>query len=350
MADQPHDDSDQLDERKATVLRAVVSTYIETAQPVGSGHVARTPGVEVSPATVRNDMSALEQEGYLHQPHTSAGRVPTDKGYRFFVDRLSAASLATADSKQVRSFFAEAHGELEQMLADTSRLLANLTQYAAVVVSPPVEAATVRSVQLVGLTSRVALVVVVLSNGAVDKHTIEFDRDIDDAALVIATARLFARLNGEPLTAVATVAAELDQEGPAGVEPEAELVARRSAVGVLSHEHAPGEHVYIGGAGRMASAFDAVATVSEVLGILEQQYVVVTLLQDVLDRGLHVAIGTETGIAPLADCSVVVAPYAVEGEPVGTIGVLGPTRMNYPQALAAVAVVGQRLGRHLSEG
>ena len=100
----------------------------------------------------------------------------------------------------------------------------------------------------------------------------------------------------------------------------------------------------------MASAFDAVATVREVLDILEQQYVVVTLLQDVLDRGLHVAIGTETGIAPLADCSVVVAPYQVEGEPAGTIGVLGPTRMNYPQALAAVAVVGQRLGRHLSEG
>jgi heat-inducible transcriptional repressor len=358
MADEPHDDSDQLDERKATVLRAVVSTYIETAQPVGSGHVARTPGVEVSPATVRNDMSALEQEGYLHQPHTSAGRVPTDKGYRFFVDRLSAASLATADSKQVRSFFAEAHGELEQMLADTSRLLANLTQYAAVVVSPPVEAATVRSVQLVGLAPRVALVVVVLSNGAVDKHTIEFGRDIDDAALAVATARLSARLTGEPLTAVAAVAAELAGETSeataAGAQPDdladAELAARRVAVDVLSHEHALGEHVYIGGAGRMASAFDAVATVSEVLGILEQQYVVVSLLQDVLDRGLHVAIGTETGIAPLADCSVVVAPYAVEGEPVGTIGVLGPTRMNYPQALAAVAVVGQRLGRHLSEG
>ncbi len=350
MADPSRDDSDQLDERKATVLRAVVATYIETAQPVGSGRVARSPEVHVSSATVRNDMSALEQEGYLHQPHTSAGRVPTDKGYRFFVDRLNSASLATADSKQVRTFFAEAHGELEQMLADTSRLLSDLTQYAAVVVSPPVETATVRSVQLVGLAPRVALVVVVLSNGAVDKHTIELDRDIDDAALAVATARLFARLTGEPLTAASRGLAELDAEVAAGAQPEAEMVARRAALEQLSREHNPGENVYIGGAGRMASAFDAVATVSEVLGILEQQYVVVSLLQDVLDRGLHVAIGTETGIAPLADCSVVVAPYAVEGEPTGTIGVLGPTRMNYPQALAAVAVVGQRLGHHLSEG
>jgi heat-inducible transcriptional repressor len=349
MADQPRDDEpDQLDERKATVLRAVVATYIETAQPVGSGHVARTPGVHVSPATVRNDMSALEQEGYLHQPHTSAGRVPTDKGYRFFVDRLRAGSLATADSKQVRSFFAEAHGELEQMLADTSRLLSDLTQYAAVVVSPPVEAATVRSVQMVGLSARVALVVVVLSNGAVDKHTVEFDRDIDDAALAAATSQLSLRLTGEPMTASVELMAELAADPADQAEPE--LVARRAAAAVLSSEHALAEHVYIGGAARMASAFDAVATVSEVLTILEQQYVVVTLLQDVLDRGLHVAIGTETGIAPLADCSVVVAPYVVEGEPAGTIGVLGPTRMNYPQALAAVAVVGQRLGRHLSEG
>ncbi len=202
--------------------------------------------------------------------------------------------------------------------------------------------------------------VVVLSNGAVDKHTIELARDIDDAALAVATARLSARLTGEPLTAAAAVAVELAGETPNAAQPDAdladddladaELAARREAVAVLSHEHSPGEHVYIGGAGRMASAFDAVATVSEVLDILEQQYVVVTLLQDVLDRGLHVAIGTETGIAPLADCSVVVAPYAVEGEPAGTIGVLGPTRMNYPQALAAVAVVGQRLSRHLSEG
>jgi heat-inducible transcriptional repressor len=340
-----HDEPEQLDERKATVLRAVVASYIETAQPVGSGYVARAPGVTVSPATVRNDMAALEQEGYLHQPHTSAGRVPTDKGYRFFVDRLDAvASLAAADSRQVRSFFAEAHGELEQMLADTSRLLSDLTRYAAVVVGPPAEAATIRSVQLVGLAPRVALVVVVLSNGAVDKHTLEFDVDIDDVTLASASVRLAERLTGQPLSVASSAATEL--EGSA--DPLVDVV--RSALAVMAADHSSADHVYIGGTSRMASAFDAVDTVSEVLQILEQQYVVVTLLKDVLDRGLHVAIGTETGMAPLADCSLVVSPYEIQGELLGTIGVLGPSRMNYPQALAAVAVVGQRLGRHLSEG
>src|SRR3954469_17912707 len=111
-----------LDERKATILRAVVEENIDTAQPVGSGHIA--PAVSVSSATVRNDMVTLEQEGFLHQPHTSAGRVPTDKGYRFFVDSLEgSAALAAGDPRQIRTFFAEAHGELEEMLADTSRLL-----------------------------------------------------------------------------------------------------------------------------------------------------------------------------------------------------------------------------------
>jgi len=345
----PHEaESERLDERKATVLRAVVSSYIETAQPVGSGHVARAPGVTVSPATVRNDMAVLEAEGYLHQPHTSAGRVPTDKGYRFFVDRIdSGTSLAAADSRQVRSFFAEAHGELEQMLADTSQLLSDLTRYAAVVVGPPTEAAIVRSVQVVGLSPRVALVVVVLSNGAVDKHTLEFDDDLDDAVIAAAGGWLAQHLTGETLASASRVLAEHDRR-PAGHADALDAVVR-VALGVLADQHSQADHVYIGGASRMASAFDAVDTVSKVLKILEQQYVVVTLLHDVVDRGLQVAIGTETGMAPLADCSVVVSPYEVEGELVGTIGVLGPTRMNYPQALAAVAVVSQRLGHHLRE-
>ncbi|HEY5155977.1 MAG TPA: heat-inducible transcriptional repressor HrcA [Acidimicrobiales bacterium] len=355
MSDTTSHDQPALDPRKAIILRAVVQEYIETAQPVGSGHVANAPGVNVSSATVRNDMATLEQEGFLQQPHTSAGRVPTDKGYRFFVDSLQApASLAAADSQQIRSFFAQAHGELEQMLADTSRLLSSLTQYAAVVVGPPAEAATIRSAQLVGLTPRVALLVVVLSNGVIDKHTLELDADVDEVTLHAAGVRLAGSLSGLNLAHAAVVERPGPVPGRAGGADGAAADVDRivaAALDLLGTDDGSGaDHVYIGGTSRMASAFDAVATVSEVLQILEQQYVVVTLLNDVLDRGLHVAIGTETGMEPLADCSVVVSTYEVEGEPAGTIGVLGPSRMNYSQAMAAVAVVGQRLGRRLSEG
>jgi heat-inducible transcriptional repressor len=333
-----------LDERKATILRAVVEEYIETAQPVGSGHVAQAPGVTVSSATVRNDMAILEQEGYLAQPHTSAGRVPTEKGYRFFVDGLDVPGhLAGADAQVVRTFFSQAHGELEQMLQDTSRLLAGLTHYAAVVVGPPHEAATIRSVQLVELTPRIALLVLVLSNGVVEKRTLEFDRDVETTALVRAATALAAVLMGQTMTAVAAAPPTDPGDG------DHERVVAAAFAALTPDEHHD-EHVFMHGASRMASAFDAVKQVSDILQILEQQYVVVTLLRDVLDRGLNVAIGTETGMLPLSECSLIVSPYAVDGEMAGSVGVLGPTRMNYPQALAAVAVVSQRLGHRLSEG
>jgi heat-inducible transcriptional repressor len=334
----------RLDERKSAILRAVVTEYIQTAQPVGSGHVSESPLVSVSPATVRNEMASLESEGYLVQPHTSAGRIPTDKGYRFFVDHLSGSrSLGLAQRQQVRDFFAQAHGELEQMLDDTSKLLSRLTDYAAVVVGPAHEGCVIRSAQLVALGSRLVLLVVVLSNGVVEKHSIETDEDLSDERVAAASAVLARHLSGHALAEVPAA----PRTGDRATDVLASL-----AVDVLRQQQSrrDADQVFVGGASRMADAFDAVETVRSVLGILEQQYVVVSLLRDVLDRGLTVAIGTEHGVEPLAECSVVVAPYKAEGEDAGTIGLLGPTRMDYPQALAAVAVVSQRLGSRLSEG
>jgi heat-inducible transcriptional repressor len=330
-----------LDERKAAILQAVVTTYIETAQPVGSSHVVRAAGLDVSSATIRNEMAVLEQEGYLSQPHTSAGRIPTDKGYRFFVDHLvGPLALRPNQRQQVQEFFARAHGELEQMLKDTSRLLSQLTDYAAVVVGPLHEVATIRSVQLVGLNSRVALVVAVLSNGVVEKRAVELAEDVGEERLGAASAHLAAHLVGKTLAERPPV--------PSTGDPSVDRVVEAAAAALATGDHAA-EQVFVGGASRMAAAFDAVETVRAVLQALEQQYVVVSLLRDVLARGLSVSIGTEHGVGPLSECAVVVAPYGPDGEEAGTIGVLGPTRMNYPQALAAVAVVSRRLGHHLSE-
>jgi heat-inducible transcriptional repressor len=334
-----------LDDRKAAILRAVVEVYIDTAQPVGSAHVTRTAAVDVSSATVRNEMAALEREGFLAQPHTSAGRIPTDKGYRFFVDTLDGpAKLGAVQTQQVKDFFARAHGEIEQMLAETSRLLSNVTAHTAVVVGPPAEAASLRSIQLVGLGQRTVLVVAVLSNAVVEKRTLELPVEIGDERIIAAGAHLAAHLTGRVLTdaSSSSIPATGDQATDDVVD------AALTALGTAQADEA--EHVFVGGAARTAAAFDAVKTVEEILSILEQQLVVVGLLHDVLDRGQSVAIGAETGLPPLAECSLVVAPYEVEGERAGTVGILGPTRMNYPQALAAVAVVSQRLGRRLSEG
>jgi heat-inducible transcriptional repressor len=331
-----------LDERKAAILRAVVEEYIETALPVGSGAVA--PQVKASSATVRNDMAVLEQEGYIRQPHTSAGRVPTEKGYRYFVDTMPApAELGASQVQQVRSFFAQTHGELESLLHDTSRLLSDLTDYAAVITGPSTESATVRSVQLVGLAPRHALVVVVLSNGSVDKHGVDLGADIGDERLAAATAHLAKHLTG---AGSSSTPESLPATGDADTD-----TAVAAALGALRRDGSSDDSpIFVGGTARMASAFEAVDTVREVLSILEQQFVVVTVLRDVLDRGLQVAIGSETGLVPLAECALVVSPYEVDGELAGTIGVLGPARMNYPQALAAAAVVSRRLGRRLTEG
>src|SRR5215211_5835606 len=186
-----------LDDRKTAILKAVVQEYITTAQPVGSGHVARVADVNVSSATVRNEMAVLEQEGYLIQPHTSAGRVPTDKGYRFFVDHLAQPGrLDAVDTQEVRAFFDSAHGALEQMLQETSRLLSRLTDYAAVVIGPAHETATLRSVQLVSLAPRVILLVMVASNGNVEQHHLDPDHDLSEATVSAASAHLGMHLVG----------------------------------------------------------------------------------------------------------------------------------------------------------
>jgi heat-inducible transcriptional repressor len=332
-------DPGMLDERKTAILRAVVQEYISTAQPVGSTHIVDAPGVKVSSATVRNDMAVLEQEGYLVQPHTSAGRIPTDKGYRFFVDHLTPTGrLDAAATQKVGDFFSRAHGRLEELLSQTTDLLAHLTRYASVIVGPETQSAVVRSVQVVGLSSRIATVVAVLSNGHVESQTIEFDTEPALAVLDAATVHLQSLMVGHPLGAAAT---------PASGDTLVDQVCSQALDALHRVEEAP---VYVGGAASVANAFDAVDVVRSVLSTLEQQYVVVTLVRDVLDRGLNVAIGAEHGLEPLVSCSVVVKSVTVDGERLGTVGLLGPTRMNYPQALATVDVVSDRLGRRLAEG
>ena len=245
---------DVLDERKAAILRAVVQEYIDTAQPVGSNHVLAATGVEVSSATVRNEMAALEAEGYLQQPHTSAGRVPTDKGYRFFVDSIARPGpLDSLRAQQVRTFFAHAHGALEQMLSDTSQLLTRLTDHAAVVVGAPLEQATIRSVQLVGLSSRVVLAVTVLSNGAIERQTIELGAELQDDQIAAASAHL-ARLHGRHLD-------ELALGRPADGRPRGRPAGRRRARCARARARGVREPIFVGGVARMAEAFDAVETV-----------------------------------------------------------------------------------------
>jgi heat-inducible transcriptional repressor len=219
-----------------------------------------------------------------------------------------------------------------------------LTDYAAVVTRQSDDPAHIRSVQIVGLAPRVAVVVAVLGSGSVDKHTLELPDETTETQITAASAHLAAYLTGASLGRLPPI--------PGVEDPVIDRVVALADAALRHGGDQPvsSAQVFVGGAARMAAAFDAVATIRQVLDILEQQFVLVTLIRDILDRGLTVAIGTEHGVRPLADCSIVVAPYEIEGERAGTVGILGPTRMHYEQALAAVAVVSKRLGQALSEG
>jgi heat-inducible transcriptional repressor len=335
-----------LDDRKAAILRAIVEQYVDTAQPVGSQTVTQTAGLGVSAATVRNEMSVLEREGYITQPHTSAGRVPTDRGYRYYVDQLAgAAQLAAPERRRIAEFFTSATMAMDELLAQTSQLLARVTAHAAVVVAPESQAVVVRAAHLVQLQPRVLLAVVVLSNGSVQKEVVHLDVDVAENDLSTASARLAQYLEDRRLAELAT--ALPDVRG----QERADTLVRAACEALRAHvEHHHTDALYVGGVSRLAAEHDSFVTTntSRVFELLEQHAVLATLLRELLGPGLTVRIGAENARADLLECSLVLAPYLVEGEPAGTVGVLGPTRMDYRKAQAAVVTVSQQLGRQLS--
>jgi heat-inducible transcriptional repressor len=330
-------------DRRGAVLRAIVEEYVQTAQPVASQSIAQSRSLGVSSATVRNDMTQLEREGYIVQPHTSAGRVPTDLGYRYFVDHFTkAGSLPVAQRRAVAEFFASAHTALEDLLHETSQLLARITSHAAVVVGPQIDAVRVRSAQIIALQPELLLVVAVLSNGSIEKEIVTNAGKFDEAQISRASAALDSTLRDATLGKLPGPATTGDRVVDKLAKLGIDALSRRSSSGA--------EPLYVGGASRIAAEHDAYATAeraARLLEMLEQQVVVVSLVRDLLEQGVTVSIGSENDVDELRDCSLVLAPYSVDGQMAGTVGVLGPTRMDYQQALAAVAAVSQQLGRLL---
>jgi heat-inducible transcriptional repressor len=301
----------------------------------------------VSAATIRNEMSALERDGLIHQPHTSAGRVPTDLGYRYYVDNLAGAGTLTPElRREVADFFTSASRAIDDLLHDTSQLLARITHHASLIVGPQPDVVRIRDVHLSRLQPDLLLAVVILSNGGVEKQLVTVDVAVGDDDVGAAGTRLCQVLLGRTL-------GELPALPEAATGPDDVDVVVRAAYGALRAlgDRLAGEPLYVGGVSRLAAeheAFGDTAHATRLLELLEQHTVLAALLRELLGPGLIVRIGSENEQADLRDCSIVLAPYLVEGEPVGTVGVLGPTRMDYRQATAAVTAVSQRLGRRLS--
>ena len=338
-----------LDDRKAAILCALVQEYIDTAHPVGSSRITDSPGVEVSSATVRSEMASLEQQDYLTQPHTSAGRVPTAKGYRFFVNQVrdQAPVLDPEDCRQVDEFFSATSGEMPVILSHTARLLSDLTDWTGVVVSASPATAAVRSVQLIDVATCKVMVLAVMSSGAVEKRVFNAADGTTPEVVADASRRLAERVVGRTLADLGDIAetgsaAAYEDVGEAG---DPLLVAAIEALREAAAHH----EMFVGGTDKLTAAFEAVEQLRGALRLLEQQFAVATLMREVIDSGKQVAIGAEIGLSPLSECSLVLAPYRAAGADSGAVGVLGPTRMDYPQALSAVAVVSEQLSATLGD-
>ncbi|OZE77335.1 heat-inducible transcriptional repressor HrcA [Rhodococcus sp. 15-649-2-2] len=342
------------DDRRFEILRAIVADYVSTQEPVGSRALVERHNLGVSSATVRNDMAVLEAEGYIAQPHTSSGRVPTDKGYRQFVDRIADVKPLSAAERRAILEFLENGVDLDDVLRRGVRLLAQLTRQVAVVQYPTLSASSVRHLEVVALTPARLLLVLITDSGRVDQRIVELGDVLDDENLSQLRRLLGSALEGKRLAAASVAVAELAENAPAGLR---DAMIRSATVLVESLVEHPEERLVLGGTAnltRNAADFAGDAgfpgSLRAVLEALEEQVVVLKLLAVTQDtRTVTVRIGEETQVEEMRGTSVISTGYGSAGMVLGGMGVLGPTRMDYPGTIASVAAVARYIGEVLAE-
>ena len=337
-----------VDERKLDVLRAIVEDYVATEEPVGSKALVERHGLGVSPATVRNDMAALEEEGYIHQPHTSAGRVPTDKGYRLFVDKLATLKPMSAAERRAISTLLDGAVDLDDVVQRSVRLLSQLTRQVAIVQYPTLSRSTVRHVELVALTPTRLMLIVILSTGRVEQRLVDLAAPLSDADLGELRISINQASAGVQIAAAAAALADL----PEAVRPEqAELTQQVVSVLVEAmSDHRSDERVAVSGTANLARYGDFDTAVRPLLEALEEHVVLLKLLGESGVDALTVRIGAEGPYSELAATSVVATGYGPQEFHLGSLGVVGPTRMDYPGSMAAVRAVARYVSRILDEG
>lgn len=339
------------DDRRFEVLRAIVTDYVDTQEPIGSKALVERHHLGVSSATVRNDMAVLEAEGYIAQPHTSSGRVPTDKGYRMFVDRISEVKPLSAAERRAILSVLDRGVDLDDVLRRSVRLLAQLTRQVAVIQYPVLSTATVRHLEVVTLSPARLLLVVITDTGRVEQRMVALgaDRSEDDIARL--RDMFSAALHGKRLEEASAAVAELANEAPGDIRGE---VIRVATVLVETLVERGVDRLVLGGTSNLArSAADFAPTnggMDTVLEALEEQVVVLKLLATTQRMGrVTVQIGEETQTENLRGTSVVSTGYGASGTVFGSVGVVGPTRMDYPGTIASVAAVAKYVGEVLAE-
>ena len=337
-----------LDDRKLEVLRAIVEDYVETQEPVGSKALVERHQLGVSPATVRNDMAVLEEEGYIRQPHTSAGRVPTDAGYRLFVDRLSRVkALSPAERRAIERFLAGAV-DLDDVVHRTVRLLAQLTRQVAIVQYPVLSGSTVRHIELVALAPTRLLVVLILSTGRVEQRLVELPAPVAPDDVTDLRRRVNEKLAGQKLADTPPLVQGLVEECTR--ESRGTMACLASVLLETLVERSE-ERLMLAGTANLTrgSVLDFQGTLRPVLEALEEEVILLKLIGDLEPSTTRVRIGDENEIDNLRSTSVVSTGYGPGATIVGGLGVVGPTRMDYPGTIATVRAVARYVGDVLAQ-
>ncbi len=342
----------EMNERKKGILKAVINEYILTAEPIGSRTISKKYDLNVSSATIRNEMADLEDLGYLQQPHTSAGRIPSDKGYRFYVDSLiDVEKIPQSFEEMVRKKYLDRKKEVQDIVQVTSRMLSHLTRYTALVASPSSPEYFFQHLQLVPLEGKKVAVIVVISSGIVQHQTVTLQNRPSRQELEYISRLINDRLQGLPLGKIGN---EIFRDLEKDLRDRTifrELY--KSLVEFLSDEGISQEwgKIHLDGATNILEQpeFSDLEKVKVFLKLFEQEEMLKQLLNKIPSQGLKVVIGKEVPLEEIRDCSLVVADYSFQDKTVGKMAILGPTRMNYPKVMATVNFMAEGLSKVLRE-
>lgn len=337
-----------MDERKFRILQAIIDDYILTAIPVGSRTISKKYEMGLSSATIRNEMSDLEELGYLDQPHVSAGRIPSAKAYRLYVDQLlQKGAIHAADAESVRTHLGSRARQMEDVISRAAQVLSGLTHYTSLVMSPKGNELRIRTLQLVPVSSASALLVIVTDGGIMRDTVIRTGGDLDSDALYAVSRMLTEKLSGhtvsEAVAMLQTVRSDTQGERQVlgGVADFLDTVEGDASKTKLA----------LGGTSNILNfpEYSDVEKAKSFLSVLETKEKLVRLLENQGEMAFTVRIGPETGIPELQDCSLVTATYRLSDNTHGTIGVIGPTRMQYGRVLSILNAMGEQLGELLRQ-
>jgi len=337
-----------MEDRKLAVLRAIVEDYVQTHEPVGSKALADRHSLGVSSATIRNDMSALEEEGYISAPHTSAGRIPTDKGYRLFVDKLNSIKPMSQPERRAIQTFLDQAVDLDDVMNRTVRLLSQLTKQVALVQYPSLGRSSVRHIELVSSGGTRLLLILIADTGRIEQRTVDVMHKVSDEFLHDLRTRLNVALDGQLFTDVPDRLVGLADHFTAEFKPAVNTVVATILDAVVSQNE---ERVVVGGTSNLARVGeDFITAVGPVLEALEEHVVLLRLFGEAAaPDSLTVRIGHENPVEELQRASVVTVGYGSGDQALATMGILGPTRMDYAGSMGAVRAVAKYVGQILKD-